>query len=392
MHIALNGWFWGQLTTGSGQYLHHLVQRLPEIAPQHEYTLLLPRASASGADAQSVARFAPPPVWRAERVGTPFDRLAAVAVAKTWFEQVAFPLACRRLGVAVAHVPYWGSPWWRPCRVVVTVHDLIPLLLPAYRGGLRQRLYTRLVAHTARRAALILTDSQASRQDIIQRLGVAAERVQTVLLAADERFRPVTGAAELRRVREKYSLPERFILYLGGFDVRKNVPLLLRAYARFLRSSGIGSPSCSAPRLVIAGKLPAADTAFAPDPRRIVAEEGIGDWVHFTGWVDEADKPALYSLAELFAFPSAYEGFGLPVLEARRCGAPVVTSRSSSLPEAAPDAALVEPGNVESLVEALAGQLGARRNSLASVAELERTWADVARETHHWLVEAVMTR
>ncbi|MCB0202931.1 MAG: glycosyltransferase family 4 protein, partial [Anaerolineae bacterium] len=223
------------------------------------------------------------------------------------------------------------------------------LLLPAYRGGSLQRAYTWLVSRTARRAHLVLTDSEASRRDITEHLGIAPGLVHAVLLAADESFRPVTDPAELARVRARYALPDRFILYLGGFDVRKNVPRLIQAYARWSRQElptfgKVGNSE--APHLVIAGKLPAADTSFTPDPRRVATEEGVADQVHFTGWVDEADKPALYSLASLFAFPSLYEGFGLPAAEAAACGTPVLTSNRSSLPEAAPSAILVDPEDV----------------------------------------------
>ena len=244
---------------------------------------------------------------------------------------MTFPRACRRLRADVAFVPYWGSPWWQPCPVVVTVHDLIPLLLPLYRGGMLQRAYTALVSRTARRAAAVLTDSEASKRDIIAYLGISAERVHAIHLATDPRYRPVSDPAELARIRAKYDLPDApFLLYLGGFDARKNVLRTIEAYARMARrwtidrrpsttehrlSSIVNGP----PALVIAGKLPDADTAFSPDPRPVAARLGVGDCVHFIGWVDEADKPALYSLALGTVFVSEYEGFGLPVLEAMAC-------------------------------------------------------------------------
>lgn len=381
--VAVNGWFWGQLATGSGQYLHALARHLPQIEASECYILVLPAARFPD---ETLASLAIPDSWQSIRVVTPFDRVNE-NLAKVWFEQVAFPMACRQAKADVAFVPYWGSPGWRPCRTAVTVHDLIPLVLPAYRGGISQRLYTRLVSWTARRADVMLTDSQSSRQDIIRCLHIPAERVHAVLLAAGEQYRPITDPTELQRVREKYQLPERFILYLGGFDVRKNVPRLVRAYARFLREQdrvsdfgGLGRPpkSDETPFLVIAGKLPAADTEFTPDPRRLVAEEGITDQVQFTGWVDEADKPALYSLASAFVFPSLYEGFGLPVAEAAACGTPVLTSSRSSLPEADPDAFLVDPEDDTSLVQGIAQVLAAQRPREGGRG---RSWQQVTRET-----------
>jgi glycosyltransferase involved in cell wall biosynthesis len=339
MRIAVNGWFHGQLTTGSGQYLEALAEWLPRAGEGHEFIVVKVQAgdAATRRHGENTMSHRPYAIRLAR---TPFDRLNT-NLAKLWFEQVTFPRACRRLRVDVAFVPYWGSSWWRPCPVVVTVHDLIPLLLPLYRGGVLQRAYTALVSRTARHAAAVLTDSEASKRDIVAHLGIPADRIHTVHLAADPRYRPVTDLDELARIRAKYSLPDGpFLLYLGGFDARKNVERMIDAYAQIrsgVRSQETGvrrqasrdrdrpvvfpdpCPLSPVPCLVIAGKLPDADTAFAPDPRPVAARLGVGDCVHFIGWVDEADKPALYSLALGTVFVSEYEGFGLPVLEAMAC-------------------------------------------------------------------------
>ena len=209
MRIAVNGWFHDQLATGSGQYLEALAECLPRIASGHEFIMIKrrdeeePRSGGAeeqgimGAGEQGSGREAQDGVRNTQHAirtipaSTPFDRLNT-NLAKLWFEQVTFPRACRRLRADVAFVPYWGSPWWQPCPMVVTVHDLIPLLLPLYRGGMLQRAYTALVSRTARRAAAVLTDSEASRRDIIAHLGIPAERVHAIHLAADPRYRPVT--------------------------------------------------------------------------------------------------------------------------------------------------------------------------------------------------------
>jgi len=149
----------------------------------------------------------------------------------------------------------------------------------------------------------------------------------------------------LERVRLKWALPPRYLLYLGGFDLRKNVPRLLQAFAR------LDDPQV---KLVVAGRLPEADTPFTPDPRRIVARLGITDRVHFTGWVDEELKPALYAGAEAFLFPSLYEGFGLPPLEALSCGTPVIVSDRSALPEVVDGGGLcVDPEDTSALASAM---------------------------------------
>lgn len=358
--LVVNGWFWGQLNTGSGQYLHHLARALPQVTELHG-TLVLPAAPIAPIPAGWQVEIIPPAVHHHSE-----------NLAKLWFEQVSFPRACANLCAQVAWTPYWGAGWRQPCPTAVTVHDLIPLLLPAYRGGALQRGYTRLVAATARRAPLLLTDSAASRADIIAQLRLPPSRVHAVLLAADERFQRVTDTAELARVRARYHLPERFILYLGGFDVRKNVAGLLRAYAL------LAAAQPDLPRLVVAGKLPAADTPFTPDPRRLAAASDVAARVHLTDWVDEADKPALYSMADLFVFPSLYEGYGLPVAEAAACGARVVTADSSSLPEAAPHAWLTDPTDDHALAAAMQTALAA---PVPPLPHPRRTWFDVARAT-----------
>ena len=186
------------------------------------------------------------------------------------FEQIVFPRECARLGVDVAHVPYWAGPLRPSVPTVVTIHDLIPLLLREYRGGPLVRLYTALVSTTAQSAALVLTDSEASRRDIVTHLDLPPERVRVVYLAADERYTPAP-APDDGAIRSRYDLPERYVLYLGGFDVRKNVAAVLAAYRWAGPAIGDECP------LVIAGRLPERDTPFSPDPRRLAQEHGIDE-------------------------------------------------------------------------------------------------------------------
>jgi glycosyltransferase involved in cell wall biosynthesis len=242
-------------------------------------------------------------------------------LAKLWWEQVTVPLAAWQLAADVLWVPYWAAPWWQPVPVVVTIHDLIPALLPAYRGGWLQRGYTALVSQTARRSAAILTVSQASARDLVQQLRIPSKRVHVVYHGPNQENESRLDAQQLDVVRQKYRLPERFFLYLGGFDVRKNVKTTLHAYQRYLARGG--DPAI---KLVIAGQLPVVDSAFTPDPQKIAAEAGLLNQVHFCGWIDDRDKPALYALSTGYIFPSLYEGFGMMVLEAMQAGTPVVTS------------------------------------------------------------------
>jgi len=341
MRLGISGFFWNRGATGSGQYTHQLVRglsRLPN-GPQ----LLLFRAE----NEEDQGRVPDARGEMQERVlGSPVPLTRNLF--KVWFEQVALPRACRNEGVDLVHVPYFAPPLVAGTKAVVTIHDLIPLVLPAYRESAWVRLYTRLVTAGARRAAAIVTDSRSSRDDILHLLGVPSSRVHLVHLAADEAFRPVADGKQVERVRERYGLPRQYVLYLGGFDQRKNLGTLLAAYAT------LGKDVSGRAKLVIAGQLPSRDTDFFPDPRRQVQTHGLGDRVIFLGWVPEEDKPALYSGATLFVYPSLYEGFGLPVLEAMCCGTAVIASNSASLPEIAGNAAvLFDPHDVEGLAEAI---------------------------------------
>jgi glycosyltransferase involved in cell wall biosynthesis len=342
MRVAVNAWFWGSPTTGSGQYTRRLAEHLVTLEPDLEVKLVTPRGWGSRVTS---FRFQVSGSVQPETLNL---KPETSNLRKVWFEQVAFSRTCRRLGADVAHVPYWAPPLRPSVPTVVTIHDLIPLLLREYRGSPWVRLYTTLVSTAARSAALVLTDSEASRQDIIAHLRLPAERVRVIYLAADARYTS-TPVPEDIQIRARYSLPDRYVLYLGGFDVRKNVTTVLSTYRRAGPAIGEECP------LVIAGRLPERDTPFTPDPRRLAREQDIDErFVHFTGFVDEEDKPALYRGAVAFIFPSRYEGFGLPPLEALACGTPVVGSDVSSIPEVVGDAGvLLPPDDAEGMAGAL---------------------------------------
>ncbi len=322
--IALNAWFWDQPSVGSGQYLKYLVPALLQADDNLRLILISPKPFPP-ADAAH-------PRLALETAPTPFGNQAG-NLAKVWFEQITFPRAARRLGADVAHVPYFGSPLSAGLPTVVTVHDLIPMVLPEYRGNWRVRLYTSLVAAAAAQASIILADSEASRQDILRKLQVPPEQVRVVYLAPAPHFQPAQNWQQIVGIKKKYNLPDEFVLYLGGYDVRKNVSALLHAYTWVSGTLHNDFP------LVLAGKLPAEDTPFFPDPLRIARELGIEQYVITPGWIAEEDIPLLYAAATVFVYPSRYEGFGLPVLEAMACGTPVVTTNAASIPELAGAAA-----------------------------------------------------
>ncbi|MBI5651463.1 MAG: glycosyltransferase family 4 protein [Chloroflexi bacterium] len=344
--IAINGSFWNQPNTGSGQYMRALLPALVQRDIENEYTLIAPTALDNV-----------PICVSARQTPIALNRVSA-NLGKVWFEQIAFARACIRERATRAHVPYFAPPFFSRTPVIVTIHDLIPMLLPAYCGSLLVRVYTQLVAASARRARAIIADSECSKRDIIRVLRVPEARVRVVYLATHERFVPVNDS----NIRAKYNLPENFLFYLGGYDQRKNVRVMIEAFAQLPEFYRAGV------RLILAGVNLGQDSEFFPDPRRIARESNLpDDAIQSIGWVDEADKPALYSSARTFLFPSLYEGFGLPPLEAMASGAPVIASNASSLPEVIGDAGmLIAPRDARAWADAMRAVLtdDARRDMM----------------------------
>lgn len=338
MHVALNAYFWNKSNTGSGQYTRQLVYHLNRLVSDLDITLIYPLIPGQPAEPEHV-----PPSVKVKTVPTRAGHLG-----KVWFEQVGFPRVCQEIGATIAHVPYWGSPLSAPVPVVVTVHDLTTLLVREYRRGLKARLYTALVSAAARGATHVLTDSQASKQDILTHLALPDEKVTVVYLAAAPHFTPQPDLIMDRAIRQKYDLPDFFTLYLGGYELHKNVTTLLHAYTYVGQALGTDYP------LLLAGRKPESPGPHIPDYDEYIRQSRIEEYVRWIGYVDEADKPALYREAMCFVFPSRYEGFGLPPLEAMACGAPVVTTNASSLPEVVGNAAFaVDPDDARAMAGAI---------------------------------------
>ena len=291
------------------------------------------------------------------------------------------PAALRRLGVDVFHgMDHVGIPLvGRSCRYVVTVHDVIPLILPETFTP-RHRLVVRLaLARVRRRADLVVVPSHAVKRDVVRRVGLPEDRVVVTHEGCEPRFRPVRSDAARRDVAARYGLPPRYVLAVGTLEPRKNLTTLLEAFARLRRDGEVDADL----RLVLAGARGWLDEPIFATVRSL----GLEDAVRFTGFVDDADLPAVYSGAALFVFPSLREGFGLPLLEAMACGVPVVTSNISSMPEVAGDAAmLVDPRDADGLAAAIARVLRdeALRDRLreAGIARSRQfSWEATARRT-----------
>jgi glycosyltransferase involved in cell wall biosynthesis len=231
-----------------------------------------------------------------------------------------------------------------PIPLVVTVHDLTTLLIPEYRRRATVRLYNALVSASARGASHVITDSFASKLDILDHLHLAEERVTAIYLGVDAQYTPNGGSLLDMAVRRKYDLPDFYVLYLGGYERHKNVMNLLHAYTYVAQALGEDYP------LVLAGQRPEKITPIFPDYESYIRRCGLEKYVRWIGFVEEEDKAVVYRNAETFVFPSRYEGFGLPPLEAMACGTPVVAGDGGALLEViGPAGFALDPDDVRNM-------------------------------------------
>jgi glycosyltransferase involved in cell wall biosynthesis len=317
--------------------------------------------------------------------GSPLDALPRTALHlpnKPWRLRVLLSTYLRReqdhtIGATeVFHATDHLLPRLSHTRSVFTLHDLTALIFPATHTQLNRRFLQLMLPHFLRDADLVIADSASTQRDALRLYRLPPERVRVVHLGVDPRFQPA-GPAVQAQVRARYRLPDRFILSVGTLEPRKNLMTLLEAY------QALRAP-CPDVQLVIAGGRGWHSDPFFNRLRAL----GLEDCVQLVGRVPDEDLPALYSLAEVFAFPSLYEGFGLPVLEAMACGAPVVCSNTSSLPEVAGEAAIqIAPTEVREWTQALerishdAGlRASLRERGLKQATRF--TWEATARQTY----------
>lgn len=368
MHIAINGWFWNQEFTGSGQYLRNLVTYLLKVDPSLELSLILPPHIQHPDDVPEQVNVVQ--TGNASRMSK---------VGKVWFEQRTFPKLAQQLNADIAHVPYWGTPLSCAVPLVTSVLDVIPLLFPIYNQGFFTSLYTSLVSATVRGSGHIITISETAKIDIEEQLSIPEEKIAVTYLAQDERFHPRMGADRDDAVRKKYDLPEQFVLYLGGFDWRKQVNQLMLAYTWVGEAEGDNIP------LVIAGREPEWDDALFPNLRDYAKKLDIEEYIQWIGFVDEADKPSLYRLADVYVFPSLYEGFGLMALEAMASGTPVVTSNAIVFEEVLEDGAYIvdNPRQMAGAIIALLVQEPLRETMINQGLAMSSnySWRKTAKET-----------
>jgi glycosyltransferase involved in cell wall biosynthesis len=256
--------------------------------------------------------------------------------------QTILPWQLRRLPLDACHFTNNVAPIWGPCPTILTIHDMTLWLFPHYHYRKRLLAMRPILPLAARRAAAVITVSQSARADIIRLLGLPADNVHAIYEAPAPIFRPLSPGPALTAVRHRHQLPDRFLLYVGTIEPRKNLVRLLEAFARL-------TPSFPHHLLLVGQRGWKDDEVFAAVERLQMAAR-----VRFLGFLPADDLAALYNLAEALVFPSLYEGFGLPVVEAMACGTPVIASNRGALAEVAGGAAeMVNPTDIDSIAAGL---------------------------------------
>jgi len=335
MRVLIDALQVGNLS-GTGVYTRRIVEHLLAGGTEAEFVLIWPK-EAAGPNLRSPARMK----IMYTSTGSPFIRTAR--------EQWCVLRAAGKVDPCIIHYPASIGPWLPGSlarsmlrRSVVTVHDLAYLKFPDRFPASRRLYYRVAMLRGARRAAHIIADSESTKRDLVELGGIAAGRVTVVYAGVEKTFTPVNDAHVIETVREKYALPERFYLFVGTIEPRKNVSCIVEAFRTLAHEQDID--------LVVAGRC---GWRFQNLYRRIETA-GLTDRILMPGRIDDQDLPAVYSCAEAFVWPTLYEGFGLPLLEAMACGTPVISSAIDVVKEVVGSAAvLVDPRSPAELADAM---------------------------------------
>jgi len=334
MLIGIDGIPLRDIKTGVGHYTFELAKALALATPTDQIEMVSPFPYLPLDPSAGVPDAFPPNL-------TP-TQLKVNLLERNWWT-IGLPRYIRRRSFDLFHGTNFDIPLWQVCPTVLTVHDLSAVLYPETHEVRSVRRARRRLPLMARTATQIVTPSESVRHEVAEQLRVSREKIVAIPAAARSIFRPLPPN-QTAEVRRKLGVEDDFLLYVGTIEPRKNLNVLLDAYRKIIGSAGLE------PQLVIAGKKGwLTDDLFGR-----LRESGIKDRVHFTGYLPDNDLCALYSSCRIFIYPSKYEGFGLPPLEAMACGAVVIASSTPAVAEVVEDAAcLVGPGEVNELAEAM---------------------------------------
>lgn len=365
MHISID--YTSALAQGAGigRYTRELVSALSEIDHENRYLLVCPRNSRG----KQVGNW--PPNFKPHIL--PISQWLATVL---WHRlRAPLPLDLFTGPVDIFHSPDFVLPPLRHGKTILTVHDLSFLRYPECFEPSLVKYLRRLVPRSVGHASLVLADSESTKRDLVELMKVPAQKIEVLYAGVNSTFIPISDERFLAAVLKKYFIEAPFLLFVGTIEPRKNLERLLQSYSRLHVEEGIQQ------HLLLAGELGWLYADLFQEVQRLKLENSV----RFLGYVPDDELPVLMSLADLFVFPSLYEGFGLPPLEAMACGTPVVASNTSSLIEILGDAALlVDPARVDLLAEAIYQALtntGQRQSMVAKGLDRAKkfTWSRAAR-------------
>lgn len=309
--------------SGIGTYIENLVKNLSQIDSKNEYILI-----NSGEELPDL-----PSNFKFRNIHSKVFSLS---------EHYKLPFILKEEGIDIFHFPHFYSLFFCACKGVVTIHDLIFSIFPAETSMPGRLYYNLMIKHSLKIAKKIIAVSHNTKRDIMNFFGIPDAKIEVIYEGIDKIFHPIDDRVVLENIKQKYNIDAQFILYVGLKKPHKNLSRLIRAFGLWKRSGRKG-------KLVIVGK---EDVRYSLKP--LVEEFGLNNEVVFTGYIPREDLVLLYNAAEIFVFPSLYEGFGLPVLEAMACGKPIIASNCSSLPEIVGDCAvLINPYDIEEMANVI---------------------------------------
>ncbi len=352
-HIAINAHLLGRgagyRSAGIHRYIYGVLSNLPALDQTLRYTVLLNHPLQTNL---------PRMEQRRGMINTDDPK------RRILWEQVVQPFALRQIKPDLYHAMAFVAPRFVPCPLVVTVYDLSFIRYPQVLSGARRKYLQLFTQSTCERAARVIAISESTASDLVELMGIPRGKIDVAVPGISRDFCPLS-ADEVETFRRKNNLPERFLFFLGTLEPRKNLPMLLRAYAQLPKSDR------EAVHLILGGgKGWMYDEIFAT-----IAQHELADTVHVPGFVDAEALVWWYNAAEAFVYPTLFEGFGIPIVEAMACGTPVIASNTSSLPEAAGEAGVLLPPDDESAWTQALSRMIHDAEWRAERSRLGQTWA-----------------
>ena len=333
--------------SGFGFYVKNLVEALKKNDLENQYILIAPNRER---DFSTIERF----IW----------------------DQFTFPAKVKKGKADILHQPCFSSPVFFRGKKIVTVHDIIPLKFPGNLPLASRLFYSKWMTYSYNYADLIIADSESTKKDIIKHLKISSEKIRVIYLATSKDFKPSGSQNQILKIKEKYKTSPKYFIHVGTIEPRKNLPFLVSAFALALKQ-GIKE------NLVIVGK----QGWYYEDLYNLIKKLHLEKRVIFTGYADDRDVPYLYGGSTALTFPSLYEGFGFPPLEAMACGTPVISSNTSSLPEVIGEAGILLPPKdkniwAQKMVELSSNNKLSEKLKIAGIMQAKKfSWDETARKT-----------